>query len=608
MTGRLTNAAAALAAILLAVGSCQAAEPRFLLTGSDSTVWLVRVDDDARTFDIALREKGGTWKWLQQRLTGRPDQAVASTRKLHLLFVSPLEELVFEESGSRAPAMTPQDPRWPAGAAPLAMCQWQDANSGQIVGIAAIVPRAPGPTTASAPAAAGEPATRTTELRPRPAAKAARGERTVVLGVFRRLGPNWAHLADLPDVTISDSSRLLATTAMGRLYLMIAEPGRGPNRMLVWADGQWRNMPLAGALAEDAPLAMDTVAKRVVLALAGSADQAGHRGVKLAEMTADAAGFSVQAMLAGDEPFTFKVGTLPQVARMGDQLAMLWQDANGLAFGTCQPRLGQLVPDGTVDIFNHAPEGGAAQQLLATIPWIIVIGIIVITMLYRPQGANEPFILPAGARPGNIGKRLLALLIDLLPCSLLTSLAWEAWLIGTKAMTEAQLTEMVQRAARAVQNDKQADFPIDIAILGIAVMAVFVIYCLAMEARYGATLGKMLLKLRVVGNGGRRADLRQCVVRNLMKILEITVMPPLIMLVLVSMVMVITRYNQRFGDLFARTAVIDAASLPREGLTPRQTQTGANNPADPGSSPPPMPPTTPGPDKPDKDDESGRGK
>ncbi len=610
MIRRLAHTAAALAAIMLAVGSCPAGEPRFLLTGSDRSVWLVRVDDAGRTFDIALREKGGAWKWLFQKLEGRPDQAVASTQKLHLLFVSPLAELVFEESGAQSPALAPQDPRWPASAAPLALCQWQDANSGQFVGLAAIVPRLPGPTTASAPVPTSEPAiTPATmpasapspvtapahalpELRLPPATQTARGERTVILGIFRRLGSQWTHLADLPDVTISDSSRILATTAMGRVYLMIAEPGRGPNRMLEWADGQWRTIPLGGAVAEDAPMAMATVAKRVVVALDGSADKAGDCGVKLAEMTADSDGFNVQDLLLGDKPFTFKVGTLPEITRMGDQLAMLWQDANSLAFGTCQPRLGQLVPLGAVDIFKHAPEGNAAQELLATITWIIVVGIFAITMLYRPRGANEPFILPASVRPGNIAKRLLALLIDLVPCSLLASLAWQAWLIGTKTMTEQQLTDMVQRAAKAIQSDKLPNFPIEVAILGIALMAVFVIYCTIMEARFGATLGKMVLKLRIVGNGGRRADLRQCVIRNLMKIIELSVMPPMIMLIFVSIVMVITRYNQRFGDLLARTAVIDAASLRLV-----QTPSGDNQPADSESSPPPLP-------KSDKDNES----
>jgi uncharacterized RDD family membrane protein YckC len=285
---------------------------------------------------------------------------------------------------------------------------------------------------------------------------------------------------------------------------------------------------------------------------------------------------------------------------------MLWQDANGLAFGTCQPRLGQLVPAGDVDAFNHAPDGQATQDLLATITWIVAVGIFAITMLYRPRGAAEPFVLPAGARPSNIGKRLLALLIDILPCCLLTSLAWQAWLLATKAMTDEQLAEMLQRSVRAIQDDKLPDFPIEVAILGVAVMAVFVIYCLVMEACWGATLGKMLLKLRVVGNGGRRPEFRQCVIRNLVKILELSVMPPLIMLVLVSMVMIITRYNQRFGDLLARTAVIDAASLPLGGPPPRQTDPADNNPANPGSAPPPTPP--PMPPKPDKDDESERGK
>jgi hypothetical protein len=91
-----------------------------------------------------------------------------------------------------------------------------------------------------------------------------------------------------------------------------------------------------------------------------------------------------------------------------------------------------------------------------------------------------------------------------------------------------------------------------------------------------------------------------------MKVLELSVMPPLMMLILVSMVMIVTRYNQRFGDLLARTAVIDAASLPLGGLPMGPTQ-GADNqpPAWPDSSPPPLPPPPPPKKpKPDKDDEA----
>lgn len=564
MNRYLAQAIAAIAAIQLTVGLCAADEPKLLLTGSDSGVWLVRVDQAKSVFDIALRKKDGDWKWLNQKLTGLPGAAVARGQRLHVMFASPLEQLVFNEAGDQTPALTPKHSLWPDDAAPLAMCQWQDANSGSNVGILAVVPRPAKPTTTTASAPTTGPssapaATTRLELQTRPTrtttAPAARGLRTVDLGIFRRLGTEWEHLADLPGVALGDSARVLATTDQGRLYLMISDAGRVPNRLYELSGDAWRDIPLQGPLASDSPLAMVTIAKRVVAVLAGSADKAGQRQIILAELSREDYSFSTHAMLRGDKPATWSVGAQPQVSRMGNQLALLWQDANGLAFGKCEPRMGQLIRDGEVDVFEHVPASNDAQELMMDFLWVVVVSVFASMLLLRPRNApQELFTLPPTVKTGHLGRRLLASFIDLGLCYFIVGLIYA---LSPYAMSEQEMTDMLNRMLAG----EQIDVPIEFVIVFISTVLSFAAYSTVMEICTSTTLGKMLMRLRVVGANAKPADFRQCIIRNLTKIVEIVSMTTLVLLPLAPMVVILTRYNQRIGDLLARTAVVDAVSL-----------------------------------------------
>ena len=97
--------------------------------------------------------------------------------------------------------------------------------------------------------------------------------------------------------------------------------------------------------------------------------------------------------------------------------------------------------------------------------------------------------------------------------------------------------------------------PDSFAYAALASLAIFVVYGFVMELRCGATLGKLLLKMRVVGEGGKKADLREVSLRNLWKIIEIFLPPRLPLL---PLVILFNRNRQRVGDWLARTAVVDA--------------------------------------------------
>ena len=83
-------------------------------------------------------------------------------------------------------------------------------------------------------------------------------------------------------------------------------------------------------------------------------------------------------------------------------------------------------------------------------------------------------------------------------------------------------------------------------------VGVYTPYCIVMEHRFGATLGKMLFRLTVVSDSGRRPGFRQILLRNLSRIPELRTG-------LLLLVPLFTRYRQRLGDKLARTAVIDTS-------------------------------------------------
>ena len=71
------------------------------------------------------------------------------------------------------------------------------------------------------------------------------------------------------------------------------------------------------------------------------------------------------------------------------------------------------------------------------------------------------------------------------------------------------------------------------------------------EARWGKTIGKMVFGIRVVKDTGEGLDLKEALIRNILRLVDM-----LVLYALGSLVMVSTPRFQRVGDLLARTIVI----------------------------------------------------
>jgi len=545
------------------------ADGTLMLTGSDQAVWLVRRNDEQGSFDAALRKADGEWQWVQQSISGSPAAVVADGARLHVLFAEPSEHLIIhQETGDRTAALDPIDPLWPAGAAPVSLCQAGGPATSGPRGILALVLR-PAGGAATRPAATVPALTAPTTSLARPPASAP-AER-YDLGVFSRPGVKWGHVTDLPGLSLAPGARAFLAATERFIYVLVSDAAGRDRRLERWDGRAWSNVPLPGAPADSPPIAMLTVHGRLLVLLERPAGD--RREVVIGSLDEDAGTFTWQPMVQGEGVLTWPRDGLPRVGRLGDQLAMAWREGEVIRSGTCLPQTGMLTLAGDIEVFDQPP-AGQGQAVLEKFMWGVLLAVFIPMLLLRPRGAMEPFALPETVRRGNLLKRLLAALIDLLPISLLVTAVYR---MMPGAMSDEEAARLFERITRGGQN---VDLPVELALASISMLVVYVLYGTVMEARGGATVGKKLMKLRVVGHGGRPPDLRQCFLRNLLKIIELVSLGSFLAF-LVPLVPIFTRHHQRFGDLLARTAVVDAESLAQPPPGSDDSPASGDDPGDP---------------------------
>jgi uncharacterized RDD family membrane protein YckC len=95
-------------------------------------------------------------------------------------------------------------------------------------------------------------------------------------------------------------------------------------------------------------------------------------------------------------------------------------------------------------------------------------------------------------------------------------------------------------------------------------LVVIIAYFVLLEAFFGATIGKGIVRVRIVGTDGGRITMAQSAVRNVLRVVD-----SLPVLNVVGIVLILASPEKaRFGDRVARTRVIRAGSHPSSGDTP----------------------------------------
>ena len=261
--------------------------------------------------------------------------------------------------------------------------------------------------------------------------------------------------------------------------------------------------------------------------------------------------------MPGDRP--------PLVASLGKgtdrQLALFWADAEGYRFALCGLG-GTIVTHERVTVLSQAPPPVGAQEILQYFMWALLLATLML-VIFRPMGTvPAPFAIPAARRPGSLLKRLGAFVIDQLPFSALSVLAFR---MLRPDVTWTELEKMLSPGGVLSGEGALGAPGLEFACCAVGGSALWIVYGVITEAKYGATLGKMILKLRVINGQGETPTLRQAALRNMVKLVELS-WPPMIPVLL--LLPVITRNRQRLGDMMARTAVVEKAAVPAPAPPP----------------------------------------
>ena len=595
---------AALAAVHVAP-----AQDLMALDGNDSNLWAVVGSSSG--YRILHKPQGLAWNAIAEG-TGNIVAGAAVGSQFQVLF-SPVDGLIYDTNGIVMQAANPRLDLWPKSAAPVALASAHDwkGPSGRTSSVIAVVAR---PAENSAPADGPE----SLELRPRSVALglfvsdtqqwshvadagtvsilqssrlfiAVRGRFVYVLvsrdseghnRLFRvtttepPAPPPATPPAAEPDAGAAAEppreGRTSETPAGGAapaeaaqaVYdvseLPLADPlkrspaigcvtiqGRLVIPLLVASGSDSTTQPAPAPAADDAPPADGAPppdAAAAPAAPAPAAPGAAASGQLHLALVDNVGKHEMVPLLQNDQPLVLPSNA--RADRLETRVALLWQQDGLWSYATASIN-GQFSSEGTPEAFVPKPKPVNILEILQYVMIGLAILVLLTMVVLRPRGQQvRPFSLPTAIIPASPILRLAAFLIDFLPLFLIGAL-----IFPFQVETQADM-------ARALEGGEPTFLFAVMTGLGLLVMIGGF-----MEYRFGFTPGKRLLKMRVIGTEGRTATLRGCILRNLLKPIELLVPPTLPLLLVMPL---LNRYRQRLGDIVANTTVVFARSLEAE--------------------------------------------
>lgn len=561
--------------VLLATAAPATGAVDLLLTGDGETAWLLARKSDGG-FTISLYRPGQQFKVVSEISGGWPTAVAAAGSQLHLFYASGAAPLRHEVASADSPDPSPRlqappnAPQWGKNQPAEAACGVVTGTTPSVI----VVVRQPAhkESTTSAPAPSTQAEAQAPQMHSLPAVRsspASRGSASrriattsaasssaaadaVTLSLFQKTGVAWRQIGSLP-ASLSPGAQLFCASAGGKVYLLIASPsGGGGNQLwMLDADG-WEELPLEHQVRLTPAAGLQILRQGVVIVL--QPRLGGQRNNMVLAIRQSDGTFALKTLMLNGKPASWPTNSLPSVARVGERPLLVWREGDKTLYSLAQLD-GQMNPPAAMDVLKPGEPNGLqdTSMLVAT---VAIVAVMLMLLLTRPRPAR-PFALPQGVAPANLLKRLVAALIDLMP-----------FLLAASAIFYPPLLYNPQAVDPAAP-------PAEVSYGMFLGLLAYVAYCGIMEARFGATIGKRLLGLKAVGEDAAPLTVRQAVLRNLFKVVELPY--PIIFAAL--MPVLLSRYRRRFGDMVARTAIVEAATLG----APRPPQ----NPQDSNRSQPP---------------------
>ncbi|MFQ5430662.1 MAG: RDD family protein, partial [Phycisphaerae bacterium] len=202
-----------------------------------------------------------------------------------------------------------------------------------------------------------------------------------------------------------------------------------------------------------------------------------------------------------------------------------------------------------------------------TLVLILLMVVFTWVLLSRREQIHRPAAVPPGLAIAPVWKRLVGGLVDLTPAFVVLAVC--------TTFLKVSLLDLEDPVAAMEALDQPENARI-LQLTRAAFLASYGLWCLCWELATGSTPGKRLFGCHVLGDDGTAPTTRQIVVRNLIRVVTMTLSPagPLLTILLMKWY---TRNRQRLGDLIAHTIVVEPGP---PGAVPRARPIQRDDPSD----------------------------
>jgi len=539
---------------------------RILLAGGQDVLWVIRSGEgeDANKFDLIIRRPGGSkWQTLS-RFSGNPAAVVSRDRRLHVISGGqhpPTSVFSLSDNDGRIFLRGEgPDVRWPLRNPPATICHAPPLGRSTSPGFIAVVPYE-----------RDKLSTATTASQP--------DRKRSGLTIMQTVDGQWEPLSTVDDVPGAARARVSAAAAGYWVYVLVVGKN-DTTRLLAWnatdKKPTWKDIALPDKPQQ--PLTVSVLRKQPVLVtiapagwtttlpgtLSGNSKPPETARIRLTIHTlqADKIAGNPQSIEYQGKPLVVPGSSIPQTCSLGKaserQLALLWREAESYRFALVDLN-GEVVENKEVEELLKATPAFDITEILNYFFIAIPILLLAFILLGRRKGPAGLLILPAQFIPASVPKRLIAVIIDYVPFLLLASMA----LVALRPdLTTEDLT--------AIMAQEQQNIPLEPILCVLGSLVAWVVYGSIMESRFGATLGKMAMRLEVASADGKKPTVRQAILRNLIRPIELS-WPIIIFTMAIPLMM---RTRQRLGDIMAKTVVVEKVRL----LNPDDSQQSGEDP------------------------------
>jgi len=355
----------------------------------------------------------------------------------------------------------------------------------------------------------------------------------------------WNRLS-VPDDLTSEGKAFTLAARDGRVALIVSGD-QSPLRFASFAGDEWSDIAtipntvdttsLCASLDEDRQLT-------VVIASETAANKSDatttFERIRIAQQTAD--GWNITSPLRDGSELLQLAGNSSGYALVNDRLALTRARDDGRIDFVMAPLTNDAVARFAPLSNNQEQKIGDEATTGEFLRTLIALGILTVVWSSRRNDILRRANLPDGFMPAPIWKRGIGALIDL-------AIPFAAWFLLLKWQDPKLFLELFDEPSGDPTLSERFES------WWIALVVLYGLNCFVWEALGHASMGKRVLNCRILSVDGSAATGRQLLVRNLVRVLVLSLQTPGIVAT-VMMMMLFTRNNQRIGDLAANTVVV----------------------------------------------------